>query len=84
MRYGLTALCIGMGMGAAVLWETTVTRPTEFKLNRVETERGPLALVTIDNGEDWTKPCTFGREALESLGRGRSTSSRSRSGPGSC
>jgi acetyl-CoA acyltransferase len=20
-RYGLTALCIGMGMGAAVLWE---------------------------------------------------------------
>jgi acetyl-CoA acyltransferase len=21
VRYGLTALCIGMGMGAAVLWE---------------------------------------------------------------
>jgi acetyl-CoA acyltransferase len=24
VRYGLTALCIGMGMGAAVLWENTV------------------------------------------------------------
>jgi acetyl-CoA acyltransferase len=23
VRYGLTALCIGMGMGAAVLWEST-------------------------------------------------------------
>ena len=23
-RYGLTALCIGMGMGAAVVWETLV------------------------------------------------------------
>jgi acetyl-CoA acyltransferase len=22
-RYGLTALCIGLGMGAAVLWENT-------------------------------------------------------------
>ena len=38
---------------------------TEFKLQRVE----DLAIVAIDNGEDWTKPCTFGREALESLGR---------------
>ena len=38
---------------------------TEFKLQRV----GDLALVTIDNGEDWTKPSTFGRHALESLGR---------------
>lgn len=38
---------------------------TEFKLRRV----GDLALVTIDNGEDWTKPSTFGRHALESLGR---------------
>ena len=23
VRYGLTALCIGLGMGAAVLWENT-------------------------------------------------------------
>ncbi len=38
---------------------------TEFKLQRI----GDLALVTIDNGEDWTKPSTFGRHALESLGR---------------
>ena len=30
-----------------------MTRPTEFKLSRIETERGPLALVTMDNGEDW-------------------------------
>jgi 3-hydroxyacyl-CoA dehydrogenase/enoyl-CoA hydratase/carnithine racemase len=38
---------------------------TEFKLRRV----GDLALVTIDNGEDWTKPTTIGRSALESLAR---------------
>ena len=42
---------------------------TEFKLARVETERGPVALVTIDNGEDYTKPTFFGRSALESLER---------------
>ena len=29
---------------------------TEFKLNRA----GSVALVTIDNGEDWTKPTFFG------------------------
>jgi len=40
---------------------------TEFKLARVESETGPLALVTIDNGEDHTKPTVFGRAALESL-----------------
>ena len=38
---------------------------TEFTLTRA----GDLALVTIDNGEDWTKPTFFGREALESLDR---------------
>jgi 3-hydroxyacyl-CoA dehydrogenase/enoyl-CoA hydratase/carnithine racemase len=38
---------------------------TEFRLQRVD----DLALVTIDNGEDWTKPTTFGRHALESLER---------------
>jgi 3-hydroxyacyl-CoA dehydrogenase/enoyl-CoA hydratase/carnithine racemase len=42
---------------------------TEFKLARVEAETGPLALVTIDNGEDYTKPTVFGRAALESLTR---------------
>ena len=40
---------------------------TRFELARVETEAGALALVTIDNGEDHTKPTTFGRAALESL-----------------
>ena len=42
---------------------------TEFKLARVQAETGPLALVTIDNGEDYTKPTVFGRAALESLTR---------------
>jgi 3-hydroxyacyl-CoA dehydrogenase/enoyl-CoA hydratase/carnithine racemase len=40
---------------------------TEFKLARAETANGPLALVTIDNGEDHTKPTVLGRAALESL-----------------
>jgi 3-hydroxyacyl-CoA dehydrogenase/enoyl-CoA hydratase/carnithine racemase len=39
---------------------------TEFKLNRVATRLGPLALVTMDNGEDYTKPTVFGRSAIES------------------
>jgi 3-hydroxyacyl-CoA dehydrogenase/enoyl-CoA hydratase/carnithine racemase len=38
---------------------------TEFKLARV----GDVALVTIDNGEDWTKPTFFGQAALQSLDR---------------
>ena len=38
---------------------------TEFKLARA----GDVALVTIDNGEDWTKPTFFGEPALESLDR---------------
>ncbi|TML45157.1 MAG: 3-hydroxyacyl-CoA dehydrogenase [Actinobacteria bacterium] len=44
---------------------------TQFKLTEVgrpELER-PLALVTIDNGADHTKPTVFGRSALESLER---------------
>jgi 3-hydroxyacyl-CoA dehydrogenase/enoyl-CoA hydratase/carnithine racemase len=36
---------------------------TEFRLARA----GDVALVTIDNGEDWTKPTFFGEAALESL-----------------
>ena len=40
---------------------------TRFHLQRVDTTAGPVALVTIDNGADWQKPSTFGREALESL-----------------
>jgi 3-hydroxyacyl-CoA dehydrogenase/enoyl-CoA hydratase/carnithine racemase len=38
---------------------------TEFKVARA----GDVALVTIDNGEDWTKPTFFGEAALESLDR---------------
>jgi len=41
--------------------------PTEFKLQRVETSAGPVALVTMDNGADWQKPNTFGEAALRSL-----------------
>ncbi len=36
---------------------------TEFKV----TQAGDLALVTIDNGEDWQKPTFFGEAALRSL-----------------
>ncbi len=41
--------------------------PTQFYLQRIETRVGPLALVTMDNGEDWQKPNVFGRAAIESL-----------------
>jgi 3-hydroxyacyl-CoA dehydrogenase/enoyl-CoA hydratase/carnithine racemase len=41
--------------------------PTQFKLNAVDTPKGRLALVTIDNGEDYTKPNVFGPAAMESL-----------------
>ncbi len=40
---------------------------TEFKLQRIATRVGPIALVTMDNGEDWQKPNTFGEAALRSL-----------------
>jgi len=39
---------------------------TVFKLNRVDSHVGPIALVTVDNGEDYTKPTTLGRSAFES------------------
>jgi 3-hydroxyacyl-CoA dehydrogenase/enoyl-CoA hydratase/carnithine racemase len=38
---------------------------TEFRVQRA----GDLALVTIDNGEDWQKPTFFGEAALASLDR---------------
>ena len=40
---------------------------TQFFLQQVETRVGPVALVTIDNGEDWQKPNVFGRAAFASL-----------------
>src|SRR5215210_4913370 len=42
---------------------------TQFHLRRVDTEAGPLALVTIDNGADHTRPTVFGRSAFESAQR---------------
>ena len=41
--------------------------PTLFKLQPLTTPVGPVALVTMDNGEDWQKPNTFGEGALRSL-----------------
>jgi len=41
--------------------------PTRFKLQKISTRVGPIALVTMDNGEDWQKPNTFGEAALRSL-----------------
>ena len=46
---------------------TVASSPTEFKLQRLDTRVGPIALVTMDNGEDWQKPNTFGEAALRSL-----------------
>ena len=53
-------------------------RATEFRLQRVETDRGPLALITMDNGEDWQKPTTLGRAAFETLARALSETHRRR------
>ena len=39
---------------------------TEFKLRPIETRVGRVALVTIDNGQDHTKPTVFGPGALAS------------------
>jgi len=44
-----------------------VSSPTRFKLQRIQTGAGLIALVTMDNGEDWQKPNTFGEAALRSL-----------------
>ena len=44
-----------------------MSSPTEFKLQRVDSRVGPVALVTMDNGEDWQRPNTFGEAALRSL-----------------
>jgi 3-hydroxyacyl-CoA dehydrogenase/enoyl-CoA hydratase/carnithine racemase len=41
-------------------------KDTRFFLNRVESRVGPVALVTVDNGEDYTKPTVLARAAFES------------------
>jgi len=58
-------------LGAAVKPRTEPKPLTQFKVaevRRPELER-PLALVTIDNGADHTKPTVFGRSAFASLER---------------
>ena len=40
---------------------------TSFHLRSVETRVGSIAVVSMDNGSDYTRPNTFGRHALESL-----------------
>jgi 3-hydroxyacyl-CoA dehydrogenase/enoyl-CoA hydratase/carnithine racemase len=42
---------------------------TAFQLRPVATRVGPVAIVTMDNGSDHTRPTTFGRTAFESLAR---------------
>jgi len=44
-----------------------VSGETQFFVQPAQTRAGRIALVTIDNGEDYTKPSTFGRAAFESL-----------------
>ncbi len=41
--------------------------PTRFHLQEVTTRVGSVALVTMDNGEEWQKPNVFGSAALGSL-----------------
>lgn len=40
---------------------------TEFRLQALSTRVGPVAVVTMDNSEDWQTPNVFGRVALASL-----------------
>ena len=54
--------------------------PTRFFLQEVATRVGPVALVTMDNGEDWQKPNVFGSAALASLGDLLVAARRARSG----
>ena len=50
----------------------TLAPVTEFKLARA----GDVALVTIDNGEDWTKPTFFGEQRARVARPAARTSSR--------
>ncbi len=79
-RYGLTPLCASGWAWAPHSSGRTSLPGTEFKLARVDTEAGAVALVTIDNGEDHTKPTFFGRAALASLERAPAAARRGRLG----
>ncbi len=82
VRYGLTAMCVGLGMGATVIWENPnwegarqvtavfeneVVTAAKVRYLRVPGLAGELALITIDNGHDHTRPSTFGPGGLASL-----------------
>ena len=41
--------------------------PTLFHINYYNSRVGKIAIVTMDNGEDYKKPNTFGEKALASL-----------------
>jgi 3-hydroxyacyl-CoA dehydrogenase/enoyl-CoA hydratase/carnithine racemase len=41
--------------------------PTSFHLRSVGTRIGPVAVVSMDNGSDYTRPTTFGQVAFQSL-----------------
>lgn len=42
-------------------------KPTLFHISYYNSRVGKIAIVTMDNGEDYKKPNTFGEKALESL-----------------
>ena len=119
VRYGLTTMCVGLGMGGTVIWEnphftgptqkraagdegppptprsepdvtTTAPPPTSpagadsaalpvpvlpdevvteahLRLLDVPGVAGKVALITLDNGKDHTRPSTFGPQGLLSL-----------------
>ena len=74
VRYGLTAMCIGIGMGGTVIWENphwegqqvsdssnpneVVTKALLRQVNVPGLDR-PAALITLDNGFDHKKPNTL-------------------------
>ena len=90
VRYGLTAMCIGIGMGGTVIWENPHWTGDDAATSRERHEHagvprrgrhvdapvrfvdlpqgaGTLALITLDNGFDHTKPTTFGPQSLLNL-----------------
>ena len=103
VRYGLTTMCIGIGMGGTVIWEnphwtTGEARlmsdldeparpaPQEISSDAERVTAGPararspcpdgagvMGLITLDNGEDHTKPNTFGPRVAARRSTPRST-----------
>ncbi len=89
VRYGVTAMCVGLGQGGTVIWENpnfegrqvTMAEFTQLaellKDDEVVTHSyvrdvplragKTLALVTLDNGRDHTRPNTLGPSTLLEL-----------------